>query len=371
MRYVPSTGASTASRNIDTMRGWCVLVAIGCGSSHRAAPSDGVTIDVDAAADTSAQPDAPADAMLSTASPSCTTTPTILFDTSPSLISNIAQAGNILYVGTYNGSSGAVLAIDPTTGSQVATPLTTTGTPRLSVSDNVVYVGDAASAGSIWKWVPGDAPSELVPGRPYPTTVTTDGTYVYWSEQDTTPPNDVIQRRLLTGTTITKVMSCNLAQDLFVVDGTLYCPAYLVGDILYALADGTSTSTNSMGYAPGAMGTGYPIASTILDRTDLYFVNLYNNPELYRAPLPAGPSVLLTESPDISRYSGLAATADYFYAVDIDRGIDQIRRSDNTVTTIYPVTGLADDPVLWNGQLYVAGSNPMLSGQRYVMHCID
>jgi hypothetical protein len=180
-----------------------------------------------------------------------------------------------------------------------------------------------------------------------------------------------VQRRALAGTAVTKVMDCNLPFELFVVGGVMYCPSYTAGNVLYAAADGTSTGVNGFGYAMGSVGGGYPIASTILDGGNLYFVNLYNNPELYRGPLPAGPSVLLTKSPEISRYAGLAATPDYFYAVDSDRGIDRIQRSDDSVATIYSTVGLAQDPVIWNGQLYVLGQNPEVSGVRYVLHCID
>ncbi|HEY1557881.1 MAG TPA: hypothetical protein VGF94_23775, partial [Kofleriaceae bacterium] len=129
--------------------------AIACGSASHGASDAPVadTAATDSARDgavADASRDAP-DAASDVVSPTCATSPTILLDTTPSLITNMVEADGILFVATYSGATGSVLAIDPTTGMQVATPLATTGEAGLSVSNGVVYAAEGSSSGTIWQ----------------------------------------------------------------------------------------------------------------------------------------------------------------------------------------------------------------------------
>jgi hypothetical protein len=118
------------------MRWLALAVLVACGGGNAAVdaphgpPRDG-PLDGDVDAPVDGGPDAPPDAPFSTVSPACATTPVPLIDVSPRRISNFVIAGNTVYLGVFRLEATvvdtAVLAIDATTGAEVASPLGTTG----------------------------------------------------------------------------------------------------------------------------------------------------------------------------------------------------------------------------------------------------
>lgn len=364
---------------------FAVLVGIGgvlgCGRPARsiddapgaadAARVDALALDAPAEASIDAAPDAPDD------SPACTTAPALLLDTSPRVIGSFAMAGGVLYVGAYDQdpntgaiSSPEVLAIDPSTGMPVASPLVTTGAPLVAAAGGAAYATEARSGGSIWRLVPGQAPAEIVTNRPNPGAVTADDTYVYWAEQGAMPADpDVVQRAPLAGGAIETVLgACTSPLDLIIDGGNLYCPEFSAGRIVRIAADG---SGSAFGITASGSGSAYPIVSTIADGGHLDYVNLYPNAELWDAPEPSGPATLVRESPGVARYRGLAATATYFYIIDQEVGLVRIRRSDHAIETLYAALGLDADPIIAGGQLYFLADDPSQAGERFVMHCVD
>jgi hypothetical protein len=324
---------------------------------------------IDVAIDVPMSVDAVADVPAST-SPACTTAPTILLDVSPRRIGNLAFAGNVLYVSAYqvdgqsNVTNAVVLAIDPITGAEVAAPLAMAGAP-LVWSAGDVYASDLG-AGTIWRLHPGDAPVAVVTGRLSPMAVTTDGAYLYWSEKNQTfGMKDLVQRRLIAGGPVELVMTCDGARSLIVVGDELYCAAFVDG-VLHGPKVGPGTDT------PASIPfDGYPLSSMTLDGNVLYLVNAFNNPRLFRIPLPTGPAVLVDELPILGRYSGLAMSSDTFYTIEQDSGLRRIDRATLAHHLIPDTTFSNGVPALWNNQLFFERSTPTSSGQPLVLHCVD
>lgn len=324
---------------------------------------------LDGAPDAPAPPDAPPDAFVPYVSPACTTTPTMLIDVTPRQISNMARTGHVLYIAaqqvdplTNMVSNGAVLSVDLMTGMELDAPFAL-DRPTVWSAGGEVFASDASATGTIWHMHPGAAPAAVVTGRPYPLVVTTDGTYIYWSE--TQGQTSVVQRQPLAGGAIqTVIASCPNARNLIVAGDLLYCNTFF-NSPMYAPKDGSAAAMSITGYT-----TAYPIVTLIHDGTSLYFANLYNNPQLWAIPLPTGPMVKIQESATIGRYLGLAASPDYLYTVG-SQGVARVRRDTYESTVIHSSVLDGSDPVLWNGQLYFAEQNPQVAGLRYVMACID
>jgi hypothetical protein len=351
------------------------LLACGHRSSaiEDAPPPPPVDAAVDAAIDAAvdappdALPDAAPDAPPSTA-PACRTAPTILVDVSPRRLSNIARADHLLYLSAFalDGSgqvtSSSVETIDLATGQPSGAPLAITGAAGVYAAGGDVYAPEFRAAGTIWQLHPGSAPVAVITGRPFVRAVTADAGYLYWSEEDAVG-TDVVRRRLITDGPIEPVMTCNDARRLVVVGDNLYCASFS-GNLLRApKTGGTATGIPYV--------NNYPIVSMIDDGGVLFFVNLFNNPELYRVPLPDGPAKLLKRLPTLGRYVGLTASPEFFYTVDENAGIRRIARVGLAVELIYDAPNADQDPVLWNDQLYFVASTPTSSGDPLVLHCVD
>lgn len=181
------------------------LLGLACCHAHPAADDAAPAPDTarSDARGPDAPPDAPDDASPDAApdlSPACTTAPARLLDTSPRVIDSIAIAGGVLYVAAYQQdasgtiSNPEVLAVDPSTGMQVAAPLSTTaGAPHVGAAGATAYATEGCSGGSIWRLAAGQRPVEVVTGRPTPGVVAADDTHVYCAEQGTTPADTDVQ----------------------------------------------------------------------------------------------------------------------------------------------------------------------------------
>jgi len=346
-----------------------VLVA-GCSSpAHGLADAargiEDATVDAAPDAAPDARPDAPPDAAVST-SPRCTTTPTILLDTSPRVIGNMALAGDTLYVGAYQVnnstvSDNALIAIDLTTGVATA-PVAQAAQVQLWSALGNVYMSEYRDDGTIWQLHPGAAPVALVEHLATPTVVTADSDYVYWASAA-----NIVQRRLITGGPIQTVMACNEPSRLVIDDTDIYCAEGFQGHVLRALKDGTSLADTIT-----TMGNDYPIVSMIKDGAALYYANLDPMPDLMQInPVTSSASVFF-KSTAPGRYTGLAATSDYFYLSNpFAGGLQRIQRATHAVETIVTDIGIYYDPVLWNKHVYYETQNPQASGERYVMQCVD
>lgn len=346
-----------------------MALVCGCNSPH-AAPADGPLQDVMSDVAIDGTPDAPADAMpdapsAPSASPACGSTPTILIDVSPKQIVNMARSGDTLYVSAAEqpGSTNAtVYTIDLATGTQPQPPFTTTGQIALWPSDGDVFGAEYLADGTVWQFHPGSAPVAVVQHRRLPGTVTAEGGYVYWSEA---PPasssQDVAQRQLITGGQVEAVISCSSITRL-VIDGTnVYCAS--TSGVQRGLKDGTGLPE----------GISFPNAqlffTMIKDGTALY-VPEFGTGKLYRIDTFGSAGVAITTVANSPRIGGLAATSDYFYTADIVDGIRRTHRTTLVQQGVYAgQTG--SDPVLWNNELLFEAANPILSGMRYVMRCVN
>lgn len=321
---------------------------------------------MDAALDATpdARPDAPPDAAVST-SPRCTTTPSILLDTSPRVIGNMALAGGTLYVGAYQVnnstvSDNALIAIDLATGTAAAPIAQAAQVALWSALDNV-YMSEYRADGTIWQVHPGSAPVALVEHLATPTVVTADADYVYWATTGNT-----VQRRLIAGGPIETVMACTDPSRLIIDDTDIYCAEGIQGYVMRALKDGTSIPEEI------TTTTSYPIVSMIKDGAALYYANLDPMPDLMQINPVTSSAAVFYKSPGPGRYTGLAATSDYFYLSNpYGGGLQRIQRTMHTVETIVTDIGIYYDPVIWNQHLYYETQNPQLSGERYVMQCVD
>ncbi len=354
------------------MRWWLLLALFGCGGSHHA-KADASAGPSDAVADVAA--DAPVDAAIDAApdlDPSCPVAPTILVDANPRRITTMANVGDVLFVAAYNpnnASDSVVLSVDPATGASLAAPLVTAASGAVWPGPDAAYATEGRANGSIWRLVPGQPPVELITGRASPFAAASDGTYVYWNEGST------IERRLIAGGTIEQVMTGCDNPFRIVVDATdVYCLAFQQGDVLRAPKDGSAAAA-AVPYAGGA-GAHLPAATLVQDGSDLYLANFYNNPEIWAGPKPAGPLALVTQSPDLGRYLGLAVAPYHFYVTNQEGYVEQISRSTHAVhkiqilnQTTYGAPAL--DPIVWNGQLLVTAEDYTSAGQRYVLHCAD
>jgi hypothetical protein len=364
------------------MRRWLsVALVVGCGGG-KAKPDATVTIDgapdtaVDAAID--AAIDAPPDVMFPDAPPQgeprCTSGVTPLLDTSPRRITTIANVGNVLYVATFDPNvpnEGKVLALDPATGAPAAPALVISAPAYLWPTRDAVYAAEDKPVGSIWRLVPGQDPVEVVPGRPSPQVVTSDGTYVYWTEDNPTATHpDLVKRRAIAGGPIDQLRDGCANPQRLVVDATdLYCLELTTGHVHRVPKDGSAAAA----LVPGDSVLG---AWLIQDSANLYLASS-GTKQIWSAPKPSGPVTVVRQSYEYG-YAGFAATPRHFYASSWEGEIDRIDRTDQSVVSIQILIhgnvnyGSPDgNPVIWNGQLYVAAGNGTDAGDRLVLHCID
>lgn len=290
----------------------------------------------------------------------------MLVDASPRRITNIAAAGSVLYFAAYTSNNGTisnaeVLAVDIATGAPVGTPLSTTGAPAVWAVGNDVYASDYSASGTIWKLQAPAAPVAVVTGRNKPGAVTADATHVYWAEE--VGSSTVVRRKAFANSTVEDVMTCASPRRLIVDATDLYC-APLQSSVLRAPKSGGQTVTIPV-------GSGYAVSSMVQDGTNLYVVNVYNYPQLWRVPMPDGPASLVKQVPEIGRYEGLAISPTYFYTVDSNYGVRRIHRTSLDVDRIYNALFVTRAPLLANGRLYFLANNPQLAGPNYVMHCVD
>ena len=354
------------------VRLWFVLTLVACGSSHHDkpdAPAGDAPADlaIDVPADAAA--DAPADAPIDAApdlDPSCPSAPTILVDVDPRRIDTMANVANVLYVSAHNPSNASdnvVLTLDAGTGASLASPLVPAASVAVWPGPDAAYAAEGRANGSIWRLVPGHAPVELITGRASPGVVTSDGTYVYWSEGST------VERRLIAGGSIEPVMTgCTMPSRLVVDASELYCLEFQNGDVKHVAKDGSGTVIT-------LATDGYPAVTLVEDATNLYVANMYNNPRVFSGPKPSGPLGIVTQSPDLGRYLGLAVAPYHFYVANQEGYVEEINRATHAVhkinilnNTTYGSPSL--DPILWNDQLLVAASAYTTSGIRYVLHCV-
>lgn len=348
-----------------------VLVA-GCSNAPHAlgdasnevgdAAADGPTdAALDAPAD--APPDAPPDAAIST-SPRCMTTPSILLETSPRVIGNMARAGNTLYVGAYQVnnstvSDNALISIDLTTGIAAA-PIPQAAQVALWAALDNVYMSEYRDDGTIWQIHPGSAPVALVQHLATPTVVTADSDYVYWASTA-----NIVQRRLIAGGPIEMVMPCTDATRLLIDDTDIYC----------AGSQYVTRALKAGGSIPDEITTtisNYPIVSMIKDDVGMFYANLDPFPDLLQINVLTSSASLVFKSPTPGRYTGLATTSDYFYITNqFAGGLQRLQRTTHAVETIVMDTGVSSDPVIWNQRVYYESQNPQFSGERYVMQCVD
>lgn len=316
--------------------------------------------DPDAAFD--AEPDAPIDTPVDapSTSPRCASGATALLDVAPKYINNLAISGDVLYVATYEyGGSGsvtnpAVLAIDVTTGAQVAEPLLTTTAAFLSTVGTDVYAADGTQA---WLLRPGHAPVAVVTNRSGVMIATADATHFYWAELRTTESN-VVLRQSKSGGTVEPVMTCDSAMALVVEGGNVYCGGFR--GLVYAPT--TGGAARDIPYV-----NGYPIVSMSGEGSEIYFANLTGG--IYRMPLPTGPTELVKQHPQSDRYYGLALTSDYFYVTGYD--LLRIHRATLEIETVYDALMSRMDPVVRNDTLYFAAQGQQATGLHYVMRCAD
>lgn len=338
-----------------------LVLVVGCSSPSHSLPGDAAKLS-DAAPDGAI--DAPADAPHAAFSPSCTTTPAMLLDSSPRIIGNMARAGDTLYVSAYqrddNGTASdfALYTIDLTTG-MVPAPVAIPTNVAVWPGGADVYANDHVADGTIWQLHPGATPLALVDHVSNVTTVTADDAYVYWADS-----TNAVSRRSITSGPVEAVMTCPGASRLL-VDGTnIYCAAgtYVIRGLAAggSIPEPISTTT-----------TGYPIGSMMQAGTSVYYVDFDVFPALFEIETAGSSATVISKSPTVGRYSGLAIAGDSFYLADTNAGLRRFDRTTTALQTIVPGTGIELDPVVWNHDLFYLAPNPQLSGERYVMHCVD
>jgi sugar lactone lactonase YvrE len=244
-----------------------------------------------------------------------------------------------------------VLAIDLSTGLPIGSPHATEAVMFLHSAEGVVYGADPRG-GVVWRFEPTMEPVPIVTDRVQPRTVTADTTHVYWAEQ-----SGSVFRIMLAGGVVEPVTTCTDARYLAVDDSHLYCARFLDGNVVRAPKSG--------GTAVAIAPNGYPIVSMIPDGDTLFIATLKPRPQLFRVPMPDGPSQLVKELLVSGRYEGLAVTSDYFYMTDSDGGVRRIHRVTNEDDRIHVGAFAVRDPVIHGGQLYFAKND------SFVMHCVD
>lgn len=315
---------------------------------------------VDAAVDAFV-PDAPS------SSPSCAGGATTLLDVTPKQLASIKRAGDVLYASAYlyeamTVSERVVIAVDLATGQTIGTPHATNAAVALYASGDAVYGPEYIENGTIWRFRPGMAPEALVTQRPYPGPVAADESYVYWVEA-TSGANVTVKRRLIAGGPIEDVMTCTDVYELLLDGASLYC----VG------GSGVTWGLKAGGSIPQGISipSTYPIFTALIDSGVLYFVNIAVFPELYAVNLFGSSAALVRRESESGRYTGLEASGDYYYTVDMYRGIRRIHRSDLMTELIVPSVIVSGDPVLWNDQLYYMQGNLQAAGLYTVQHCTN
>jgi hypothetical protein len=352
------------------LRRWLagLVVLVGCGHSRTPAVADGSAA-IDAPGEAIAH-DAPIDAMLdgcsglsvdgavAVASPKCTTTPTTLLDVSPAFLGNIAMLGGTLYAATYTldqqtgmVSSAAVLAVNPATGA--STPVLVANA-TLSVANGAIYASDYG-AGTLDQISPDGTIARILTGHPHIGVVTTDDTYVYWTESSGAA-NGEIYRMPKCGGAIDDLFTC---ADPFVIaldDTYIYCGNFS-GSLLRAGKDGSNPTVIT--------GTdGYPIDGFSRDGTTLYYSDLDNDEHLRQVPLPDGPAVAVAAIANPDRVVGIA-TSDTDVYVAAFSGIYQVDKVSAAVTHIVDNIEMSAAPIVSNGELFLAEDTSVIG------RCID
>jgi hypothetical protein len=348
-----------------TVAGLVVIGLVGCSSQHAAVDSGTDARNADADIGDDAAPDALFDASIDApsfvASPACTTTPSIMFDSMTRQIGNIARSGNTLYVSAYavvnsTATDPVIIPIDLTTGT-AGTAFIPDHPVALWVGGGDVYASERADDGTIWRLHDGGSPVALVQHLPTPTVVTSDDAYVYWGEV-----SGLVKRRALAGGAITPVTTCDPSRELVIRGDQLYC-AYN-GFVFRTAKEGAGQPIYMSSTA-----TQYPIAEMIQDGS-IYYITLDPMPDIFTVDTTTDAAVRLNQLTSIGRYYGIATSSDYFY-ISEGSGLRRMSRSTFASTVIAPATGAQANPIVWNGQLYFAMMNQQDPGLHYVMHCID
>jgi len=338
------------------MRGWLfgVMALLGCDDAKPIADApiviDGVVGDaaIDGALD--APPDAELDAP--DAPPDWPREPcTPIVDTgATSRISHFVRLGDVIYyaVFTPNVTTGReVRSIHLDTG-VAGTPFELTDVGIFATSATAVFVAERTK---ITQVVPGP-PAAVVEGRANIGQVGADTGNVYWNETTAA----AVLRRSVTGGAITTVFDCNNPWSLEVVGSELYC-----GNTYVAY-------TPSSGGAPLFLTylNGYPVHTLSPDGAALYAVNGYNNPQIYRIDPAAHTMTLVFESPLLERFSGLGSSPSHFY-VSGDT-TKRIRRTTLAVETFF-AGETSFDPIVHDGHVYLAASDSVTYGMRFIQRC--
>jgi hypothetical protein len=323
--------------------------------------------DVDAPFDASS--DAPADASVdasvvmfeppcSSTSPSCTTPPvTFLSITQPKWVGNMARVEESLYVSTYDLVNGQVVATEVieanlVNGTQTSLLTGTTVSHWMSSARGWAYAAETGTPnGSIWRFRPGVAPTQIITGRSLRGAVTADADYLYWAE--TTSNGTFVVRRLIAGGTIDVVMPCASAWNLAVDDQWVYCATF---EHNIFRAPKTGTTATSIAYST------YPIGAMILCGADLFFTNL-GQEIVYRVPTPFGPESAFATVASVGRFYSMTASAGHFYTTG--NGVYRIDRSTAQYQQIVSTETSESTPIVWKGQLFY------FSRDLGVRRCVD
>ncbi len=88
-------------------------------------------------------------------------------------------------------------------------------------------------------------------------------------------------------------------------------------------------------------------------------------------------SIATTVAPAMgTRITGLTATSDYFYTVDMQHAVRRVHRPTRVEEDVYPYVAGHDLPTsnifVWNNQLYFDALDYNLGGSpNYILHCVD
>ena len=339
--------------------GLLAVLVVGCSSSPAALDAGPVIADAvvdaapDAAVDAAVAPDAAVatDAGVDVA-PRCATAPQVLWDAAPQWITGLAIAGDIAYVSrnTYTGATltdGSMVAVDRRTGAEVAEVMTSGRPLHVQPTPGGALVTDGAQ---VWELRPAEAPVLRVSGRTGIARPATDGTNVYWFE------NESVYRQALAGGEPAFVMSCTTGMALSVEAGWVYCAG---GQrVNYATVTGASPHVVAV--------LGYPIVALVVEGTSLYVLELPGG--LVRIALPDGAPEELRPNVVGTRTYGLALTPTHGYTTGSpSRVFDRTTFAGLDIDAYYSY----ENPILVDDELYMISEGPTVGGPTRVLRCVD
>ncbi len=349
------------------MRGvvFVAFALLGCGQKQPGSPDAEAPADllVDTPIDTAVlppdvTPDAPP--------PSLCTAFTTLIDVSPRRLANIARSGPTLYASAFafdgvTASDPVVLSIDLTTRIVDPTPLATASVSVLSAAGDDVYAIE--TGGTITRLRPGEQPQVVITNRLNPRAATADGGFLYWTEENPASGQDLVRRRLIAGGPIEEVMSCENPFRLLVVGADLYCAGRVLEHAPKAGGGPTTRVGNS--------DTGFFIPTIVEDGGMIYFGNSEaNHPTLFEVE-PPNPATKIHQQVMFGRYSGLAVSPTFVYAIADETGLWRFDRTTHLAEQLVSTTLLNQEPVRFNGELYVQSATATSSGTPLVVHCLE